>query len=71
MKPVPEIIKEFVLETKGRMPETDEEIDQYLDLLNHGEEYARALIIQSCIGKALMKRLGFKTPSEIKKQGIG
>jgi hypothetical protein len=68
MKPMPEIVKEFVLSTQGRMPQTDEEIDEYLDLINHGEEYKKALIIQREIGIKAMRKWGIETPEEIKKK---
>lgn len=66
---VPNIVKEHVLKNCGRMPETQEEIDQYLDLINHGKEYAKSKMLFDAIGGAYMKKLGFKTPSEIKKEG--
>lgn len=52
------------------MPETDKEIDEYLDLINHAKEYADAVNMQWHIGKRSMKKWGLKTPEEIKKQGI-
>lgn len=52
------------------MPETDKEIDEYLDLINHAKEYADALIIKDAIGVKAMKKWGVKTTEEIKKQGI-
>lgn len=70
MRTIPEIVKEFVLKTRGRMPETDEEIDEYLDLINHGEEYKKALILQDALGKRAMKKWGIKTPEEVKKEGL-
>jgi len=70
MKPIPEIVQEFVLKTQGRMPETNKEIDEYLDLINHAKEYATAFQIQQIMSKRMMKRLGFKTCDEIKKQPI-
>lgn len=66
MKPIPEIVKEYVLKTCGRMPETDQEIDQYLDLINHAKEYAKAVEIEQLVGKRFMKKFGIKTPDEIK-----
>lgn len=68
MKSIPDIVKEHVLNTQGRMPETDQEIDDYLDLINHAKEYADALDIQQLIGKRMMKRFGMKTPDQIKKE---
>lgn len=68
MKTIPQIVKEHVLKNCGRMPETDEEIDQYLDLINHAKKYAEAVSVESLIGKQMMKKLGFKTPEEIKKE---
>lgn len=68
MKPVPEIVKEFVLQTQGRMPETDQEIDDYLDLINHAKEYQTSFALEQTISKKLMKKLGFKTTDEIKNQ---
>lgn len=70
MKPIPEIVKEFILKKYGRMPETDEEIDHYLDLINHGEEYKKALILKNALGAKAMKKWGLKTPEEIKTEAI-
>lgn len=70
MKAIPEIVKQHVLRTCGRMPETDQEIDEYLDLINHAKEYAEAYKIESLIGKRFMKKLGFKTSDEIKRKGV-
>lgn len=70
MKPIPEIVKEHVLKTQGRMPETNKEIDDYLDLINHAKEYSQAFEMQHLIGKRMMKKLGFKTCEEIKREGI-
>lgn len=67
MKPIPEIVKEHVLKTCGRMPETDDEIDDYLDLINYAKEYAEAFDVQQLIGKKMMKQFGLKTCEEIKK----
>lgn len=70
MKPIPEIVKEYVLKTCGRMPQTDKEIDDYLDLINHGEDYKKALIMEKALGKKAMKKWGLKTPAEIIKEGL-
>ena len=70
MKPIPEIVKEHVLKTQGRMPETDKEVDDYLDLINHAKEYSEAFKMEQLIGKGMVKKLGFKTCNEIKKQGL-
>lgn len=69
VKSIPEIVKEYVLKTCGRMPETDKEIDDYLDLINHAKEYKEAFEMEQLISKGMMKRLGFKTTDEIKKIG--
>lgn len=69
MKPIPEIVKDFVLETCGRMPETDKEIDDYLDLINHAKEFETAFILEQKISKKFLKKLGVKTTDEIKKEG--
>lgn len=68
MKDIPEIVKEFVLEKCGRMPQTDKEIDDYLDLINHAKEYQTAFILEQKFSKAFLKKLGFKTTEEIKTQ---
>lgn len=68
LKPIPEIVKEHVLKNCGRMPETDKEIDEYLDLINHAKKYAEAVAIKNLIGERFMKKLGFKTPKEIKEE---
>ena len=70
MKSIPEIVREYVIKTSRRMPQTNEEIDQYLDLINHSKEYAEAFKTQKIIGKRMMNQLGFKTTDEIKKSGI-
>ena len=64
---IPEIVKQYVLDNCGRMPETQKEIDQYLDLINHAKEYADSLVISKAVGKRFMKKLGIKTPEQIKK----
>lgn len=66
MKPIPEIVKEYVLKTCGRMPQTDKEVDEYLDLINHAKEYQTALILEQKVSKKFLKKLGFKTTDEIK-----
>lgn len=68
MKPIPEIVKEYVMETCGHMPETDEEIDQYLDLINHAKKYSEAVEMEQIMSKRFMKRFGFKTTNDIKKE---
>lgn len=70
MKPIAEIVKEHVLETQGRMPETENEVDDYLDLINHAKEYSEAFKMQQLIGKGMMVKFGFKTCEQIKKQGL-
>ena len=32
---IPDIVKQHVLKTQGRMPENQQEIDDFLDLINH------------------------------------
>lgn len=66
---IPEIVKQHVLKHNKRMPETQQEIDQYLDLINHAKGFSQALIIEKILSKNMMKRLGFKTSDEIKKEG--
>lgn len=66
---IPEIVKQHVLKHNKRMPETQEEIDQYLDLINHATEFAGALAVEKVLSKGMAKRLGFKTSEEIKKEG--
>ena len=66
---IPQIVKEHVLKYCKRMPETQQEVDEYLDLINHGKKYAESIAIQNLLGKRYMKKLGFKTPDEIKKEG--
>jgi hypothetical protein len=68
MKEIPEIVKEHVLKTCGRMPESEKEVNDYLDLINHTKEYSEAYKIELAIGKKAMKKLGFKTCDEIKKE---
>lgn len=52
------------------MPQTDKEIDDYLDLINHAKEYATATTLKSLLGVKAMKKWGLKTPEEIKKDGL-
>lgn len=66
MKTASEMANEWVLDKCGRMPETDEEMNQFLDLINHIEEYQKSIRIRDMIGEDFMKKLGFKTPEEIK-----
>jgi hypothetical protein len=66
---IPEIVKQHVLKHNKRMPETKNEIDQYLDLINHAKEYSNSLFIAGCLSKRMMKKLGFKTSNEIKEEG--
>lgn len=70
MRTIPDIVKEFVLKTQGRMPETDEEVDQYLDLINHMKEYSDAVRIERAVGAKYMKKLGLRTPAEIREAGM-
>lgn len=64
---IPEIVKQYVLDTCGRMPETEKEVNGYLDLINHAKEYQTSFVIERTISKKFMKRLGFRTTGEIKK----
>lgn len=57
---IPKIVKQHVLKTQGRMPETDDEVNEYLDLINHAKEYANKLFMAKVLGKAGMKRLGLR-----------
>lgn len=67
---IPEIVKEYVLKNCKRMPETKEEVDEYLDLINHAKEYEKALYIKATgLSKKMIKKLGFKTPEEVKAEG--
>ena len=65
---IPEIVKQYIIETQGRMPETQKEIDDYLDLINHSKKYAKAFEMEQYISKRLMKKFGFKTTDEIRKE---
>lgn len=65
---IAEIVKQYVLDTCGRMPETDKEVDDYLDLINHAKEYQTSFVIEKAISKKMMKKLRFRTTKEIKKQ---
>ena len=67
---VPEIVKQYVLNSEGRMPETQSEIDDYLDLINHAKKYSAAFEMEQVISKSFMKKLGFKTTDEIRKEGF-
>jgi hypothetical protein len=66
---IPEIVKEFVLKHCKRMPETQQEIDQYLDLINHAKDYQTSLVLSNLISKKMLKKLGFKSPNQIKEEG--
>ncbi len=63
---IPEIVKQHVLKYNNRMPESQEEIDEYLDLINHAKEYAQSLVISGLLSKSMLKKLCFKTPEQIK-----
>lgn len=64
-----DIVKEHILKHTGRIPETEQEINQYLDIINHAKEYQKALILQDTIGVPMMKKLGIKTPKQIIEEG--
>jgi hypothetical protein len=66
---IPDIVKIHVLKHNGRMPETQEEVDGYLDLISHAKEYEKSLLLSSKLSKGFMKKFGFKTPDEVKKEG--
>lgn len=68
MKPIPEIVKEHVLRTQGRMPQSQQEVNDYLDLINHSKEYSEAFQMEQLIGRKMMKKLGFKNIDELKQQ---
>ncbi len=68
-KPIHEIVREYVVETHGRMPKSDVEIDYYLDLISHAKEYSEAFEMEQLIDKRLMEKLGFKTTNQIAKKG--
>ena len=42
---IPEIVKQHVLKNNRRMPETEDEINQYLDLINHANKYEASLVM--------------------------
>lgn len=66
---VPEIVKQHIIKTQGRMPETQEEVDDYLDLINHSKAYILAYEVERLVGKKFAKKIGFKTTDEIKREG--
>jgi hypothetical protein len=66
---IPEIVRQHVLKYNKRMPETQDEIDQYLDLINHAKEFSNSLFIAGSLSKKMLKKLGLKTPNEIKEEG--
>ena len=70
MKPIPEIVNDYVLKTQGRMPETDQEVNDYLNLITHANEYATAFEHEQYMDKGFMKKFGIKTTDEIRKEGI-
>lgn len=51
------------------MPETQQEVDEYLDLINHARDYENAVILSKKLSKGFMKKWGIKTPEEVKKEG--
>ncbi|HUX56144.1 MAG TPA: hypothetical protein VMV77_04170 [Bacteroidales bacterium] len=65
---IPEIVKQYIIETQGRMPETEKEIDDYLDLINHSKRYAEAFEMEQYMSKDFMKKFGFKTTDEIRNE---
>ena len=67
---IPEIVKQHVLKTRGRMPETQKEIDEYLDLINHAKKYAEAFKMEQYMTKGFMKIIGLKTTDEIRNKGL-
>lgn len=69
MPNIPDIVKEHVLKNCGRMPETEQEVNDYLDLINHAKEYEKAIILEKKFSKKFMRRLGIKTSAEVKEEG--
>ena len=69
MTSIPEIVKEYVLKHCKRMPETEEEVNEYLDLINHCKRYEASVLLSSKLSKKWMKKLGVKTPKEIIEEG--
>lgn len=66
---IPDIVKQHVLKHCKRMPETQEEVDQYLDLINHLKEYETAVILNNALGKKFLNRFGIDTPNDVKANG--
>jgi hypothetical protein len=66
---IPELVKEHCLKHCKRMPETGEEVNQYLDLINHLKEYETAVRLKSLIGIEAMKKWGLLPPDEVKAKG--
>jgi hypothetical protein len=66
---IPDIVKEHVLKNCGRMPETQQEVDEYLDLINHAKKYEESLILTQKLGKRAMKKWGLKKPDQVKEEG--
>ncbi len=66
---IPEIVKLHILKHNGRMPETQEEIDAYLDLINHAKEYETAFVLEQKFSKSFLKKYGIKSTEEVKKEG--
>lgn len=69
MPDIPEIVKAHVLRNCGRLPETQEEIDEYLDLINNAKEYETAIILESKFSKKYLKKMGIKSSVQIKEEG--
>jgi len=65
---IPDIVKQHVLKNCKRMPETEREVNEYLDLINQMKKYEQSLILESCLSKRMMKKLGLKSPKEIEKE---
>ena len=63
---IPEIAKKYILETCGRMPESDDEINDFLDLINMCKEYAVAFEMERHMTKRFIRKIGFKTTNELK-----
>lgn len=66
---IPDIVKEYVLKNCGRMPETQSEVDEYLDLINLMKEYETAAILEQKFSKKFLSKFGVKTTEQVKKEG--
>ena len=65
---IADIVIKFLKDRRGG--ELPKDTDYTLDLINHAKRYRQALIYKELMGVKMMRRLGFKTPEEVKDEPL-